>query len=145
MWQRYEYFMLILKGVLRLARWRTALPAIAVVSCLMMVATALSAETVTFTVDRTRHVSRLSNLQSHFEWYLPENDPRSTYVFVVETPDEVFEVSWSFVYWTFDNPERWRAFQPSGTYRAVVTGWQIPWLGQYRNIVEIVDEVTVSG
>lgn len=139
MWQRYEHFVMVLDGALRVARWRMVLPALVVMSCLMVVATALSAETVTFTVERTRHVSRLSNLQRYVEHYLPESDPRSTYVFVVETPDEIFEVSWSFAYWTFDNLKRWRAFKPGGTYRAVVTGWRIPWLGQYRNIVEILD------
>lgn len=94
--------------------------------------------TVDFTVQTKTYISRheeSGSLDTLF-WHL---DPRSASIPVVQTKDEVFEVTWSLVFFKFDNSERYRALEPGRRYRAIVTGWNIPALGSYRNVVEILD------
>ena len=128
----------------RLARnvlsWRRALASGAALFGLLLAATALSAETITFTVEDKSTLSRWGHLHWVFEHEFSHEDPRSTDVLVVETSNEVLEVSWSYVFLKFDKYERWNSLQPGTTYRAIVTGWRIPGLRQYRNIVEILEQ-----
>ena len=58
---------------------------------------------------------------------------------VVFTEDEVFEVTASYVFFKFDNSQRFQALKPGRRYQAVVTGWSMPSLGLYRNVVEILN------
>lgn len=111
----------------------------------MLITTALSSEVVTFTVEGKSSAERLEKLPWLVERELIHRDPRSGSVLVIETSSEVFEVSWSFVYWKFDKYDRWNFLQPGSTYSAVVTGWRIPLLGQYRNIVEVIDHLRADG
>ncbi len=129
----------ILYRLVRRIRWRVALPVVLVSACLLFVATALSVETVSFTVQKkNEYMFRHKDTQAlrTLFWYF---DRRSNQMPVVYTDDEIFEVTSSYVFFKFDSSERYQALEPGRRYRAVVTGWHIPTLGLYRNVVEILD------
>lgn len=87
----------------------------------------LSAEQVTFTVDRKDYGRKTT-----------ERSYRT--LFLVFTEQEVFEVGTSWLFLKFDSAERYHALQEGQTYRAVVAGWRIPVISEYRNIIEVLDE-----
>lgn len=96
----------ILYRLVRRIRWRFSLPVILVAACLLFVATALTTETVSFTVRdkdeymfRNKDTKALRTLFWHF-------DRRSHQMPVVYTDDEIFEVTASYVFFKFDGPTR---------------------------------------
>ncbi len=116
-------------------RRQIKIPGIAAVAIILPLTIAyfLSAEQVSFTVqekDTTRESSGV-----HIGVGSSGRGTRTK--FLVFTPDEVFEVSTSLVFMKFASAERYFALKPGGSYRAVVAGWRIPVIGQYRNIIEI--------
>ena len=42
----------------------------------------------------------------------------------------------------FASAERYHSLQAGRSYRAIVAGWRIPLLGQYRNIIEVLPDQT---
>ncbi len=137
----FELILELGRIVVNVLSWRRAAALGAVLCAGMVMVTALSAETVTFTVEDKSMVSRWGKLGRMVERELPYSDPRTSDVLVIETVNEILEVSWSFVFLKFDKYDRWNSLRPGATYRAVVTGWNMPQLGQYRNIVEVIDQL----
>ena len=125
-------------------KWHFGLTGIVVFVCVLAAANALSAESIMFTVEGKDVIARYgkNELLENSLYYV---DPRSSSVRVVDTGVEVFEVTSSFVFLKFDEIRRYRELEPGGTYRAIVSGWRIPWLGHYRNIVEILEEPPHGG
>jgi len=64
--------------------------------------------------------------------------PKSTEL-LVHTPEEVFEVANSWVFWTFDRRDHYATLEKGEEYRVVVAGWSIPLFGDYRQIVEVLE------
>lgn len=133
-----------LDGVVYRFKWQFGFTGIVLGVCALAAANALSADSITFTVEDKDVVSRYGKNET-LENYLSYADPRSSRVRVVDTGAEIFEVASSLVFLKFDEVERYRALEPGGTYRAIVSGWRIPWLGEFRNIVEILDESPQGG
>ena len=59
--------------------------------------------------------------------------------YLVLTEREVFEVSNSWVFMTFDRDENFSRLQPGRTYEVVVAGWPSGGLMGHRDIIDIVD------
>lgn len=51
--------------------------------------------------------------------------------------DEVFENTDSYIFWKFDSSDLYRDLEKGESYRVKVSGWRVPFLSMYRNIVEI--------
>ena len=91
----------------------------------------LSAEQITLTVQN-KDTAEMHNSRRY--------SSRETKFLVHTTDKEVFEVSTSYLFLEFRPVERYYALETGKTYRVIVAGWRIPFLNQYRNIVEILPD-----
>jgi len=115
-------------------RHQIKIPTIAAIALLAPLALAyfISAEQVTITVEDKGTERRERSSYTGNRRHVSYRD-----AFLVFTPDEVFEVSTSFVFLKFASAERYHSLESGRSYRAIVAGWRIPLLGQYRNIIEV--------
>jgi hypothetical protein len=57
--------------------------------------------------------------------------------YLVFTNGEVFENTDSLLYWKFNSSDLYGELKEGETYTVRVYGWRIPFLSNYRNIIEI--------
>ncbi len=93
----------------------------------------LSAERITLLVeDKSGRVGRSGTFIN-----IGTSDRARRGKFLIYTPGEVFEVSSSYVFMKFTSAERYHSLKPGQSYNVIVSGWRIPVLGMYRNIIEV--------
>ena len=59
--------------------------------------------------------------------------------YVVFSTHEVFENTDSFLFFKFDSSDYQNKLKKGKTYKVKVTGWRIPFISTYRNIVKIIE------
>lgn len=57
--------------------------------------------------------------------------------FLIYSETEVFENTDSFLFLKFNSSDFQNRLEEDSTYTVIVAGWRVPFLSQYRNIVEI--------
>ena len=77
-------------------------------------------ETVTFTVTDKERVNGYESSR-----------------YLVFTEDEVFQNTDSLLMWKFSSSDLYGSLEVGTTYEALVTGWRVPFLSWYRNIVTV--------
>ena len=58
---------------------------------------------------------------------------------VSDTNGNVYQITDSLWYWTFDASNRYAKITPSQTYNVTLIGWRIPFISFYQNIIHIQD------
>jgi hypothetical protein len=55
--------------------------------------------------------------------------------YIIFGQHETYEDVDSWWYWKFNSSDIYGAIQPGHTYRFFITGWRVPFLSWYRNII----------
>jgi len=104
-----------------------------IVLILIMLCVILSVPIITYT---------RANYNTHTEEIIVKkaervNTSRDGKYLVFSTDNNVYEITDSYWWWSFDASDRYAIIEPNTKYKCVITGWRCRFLSDYPNLIKI--------